>query len=58
VAEEAGAAGAAEAAEVPVASRVCPKHIDAYVSIDGRDLGEALIAAGLGRPYAGGKRAG
>jgi endonuclease YncB( thermonuclease family) len=26
------------------------KRIDAYVSIDGRDLGEALIAAGLARP--------
>src|SRR4029453_17477521 len=34
------------------------KRIDAYVSIDGRDLGSALIAAGLARPYSGGHRAG
>jgi endonuclease YncB( thermonuclease family) len=34
------------------------RRIDAYVSIDGRDLGEALIAAGLARPYSGGHRAG
>jgi micrococcal nuclease len=34
------------------------KRIDAYVSIDGRDLGDALIAAGLARPYTGGQRAG
>jgi micrococcal nuclease len=27
------------------------KRLDAYVSIDGRDLGSALIAAGLARPY-------
>jgi hypothetical protein len=29
------------------------KRIDAYVSIDGRNLGDALIAAGLARPYSG-----
>jgi endonuclease YncB( thermonuclease family) len=34
------------------------KRIDAYVSIDGRDLGDALIAAGLARPYSGGHRDG
>jgi endonuclease YncB( thermonuclease family) len=33
------------------------KRIDAYVSIDGRDLGDALISAGLARPYSGGHRA-
>jgi endonuclease YncB( thermonuclease family) len=27
------------------------KRLDAYVSVDGRDLGSALIAAGLARPY-------
>lgn len=26
------------------------------LAVDGRDLGEALVAAGLARPYAGGKR--
>jgi micrococcal nuclease len=35
-----------------------PKRVDAYVSIDGRDLGDALIAAGLARPYSGGHRDG
>lgn len=30
-----------------------PKRIDACVSIDGRDLGDSLIAAGLVRPYSG-----
>jgi micrococcal nuclease len=35
-----------------------PKRVDAFVSIDGRDLGDALIAAGLARPYADGKRDG
>jgi micrococcal nuclease len=35
-----------------------PKRVDAYVSIDGRDLGDALIAAGLARTYVGGKRGG
>jgi endonuclease YncB( thermonuclease family) len=34
------------------------KRIDAYVSIGGRDLGDALIAAGLARPYSGGRRGG
>jgi endonuclease YncB( thermonuclease family) len=34
------------------------KRIDAYVEIDGRDLGDSLIAAGLARPYAGGHRDG
>jgi endonuclease YncB( thermonuclease family) len=34
------------------------KRIDAYVSIDGRDLGDALIAAGLARSYSGGHRDG
>jgi hypothetical protein len=34
------------------------KRVDAYVSINGRDLGDALIAAGLARPYTGGHRAG
>jgi endonuclease YncB( thermonuclease family) len=34
------------------------KRVDAYVSFEGRDLGDALIAAGLARPYAGGRRAG
>jgi endonuclease YncB( thermonuclease family) len=34
------------------------KRIDAYVSIDGRDLGDALIAAGLARPYSGEHRDG
>jgi endonuclease YncB( thermonuclease family) len=34
------------------------KRVDAYVSIDGCDLGDALIAAGLPRPYAGGHRDG
>jgi endonuclease YncB( thermonuclease family) len=33
------------------------KRIDAYVSIDGRDLGDALISAVLARPYSGGHRA-
>jgi hypothetical protein len=32
------------------------KRLDAYVSVDGRDLGSAPIAAGLARPY--GQRAG
>jgi endonuclease YncB( thermonuclease family) len=32
------------------------KRIDAYVSIEGRDLGDSLIAAGLARPYSGGTR--
>lgn len=36
-----------------------PRRVDAFVRMpDGRDLGEALIAAGLARPYAGGQRAG
>jgi endonuclease YncB( thermonuclease family) len=35
-----------------------PKRLDAYVAVDGRDLGEALIVAGLARPYSGGKRPG
>jgi endonuclease YncB( thermonuclease family) len=26
------------------------------IAVDGKDLGEALVAAGLGRPYAGAKR--
>jgi endonuclease YncB( thermonuclease family) len=31
------------------------KRVDAYVQLpDGRDLGDALIAAGLARPYSGG----
>jgi micrococcal nuclease len=34
------------------------KRVDAYVSIDGQDLGDALIAAGLARPCSGGKRPG
>jgi micrococcal nuclease len=34
------------------------KRIDAYVSIDGRDVGDALMAAGLARPYKGGQRDG
>jgi endonuclease YncB( thermonuclease family) len=35
------------------------KRVDAYVRLpDGRDLGDALIAAGLARPYSGGQRAG
>jgi endonuclease YncB( thermonuclease family) len=35
------------------------KRVDAYVQLpDGRDLGNALIAAGLGRPYSGGHRDG
>jgi micrococcal nuclease len=35
------------------------RRVDAYVIMpDGRDLGQALIAAGLARPYSGGKRAG
>ena len=35
------------------------RRVDAYVIMpDGRDLGLALIAAGLARPYSGGKRAG
>jgi len=34
-----------------------PKRVDAYVIMpDGRDLGEALISAGLARPYDGGHR--
>jgi micrococcal nuclease len=34
-----------------------PKRVDAYVTMpDGRDLGEALISAGLARPYDGGQR--
>jgi micrococcal nuclease len=34
-----------------------PKRVDAYVIMpDGRDLGEALISAGLARPYDGGQR--
>jgi endonuclease YncB( thermonuclease family) len=32
------------------------KRIDAYVSIGRRDLGDALIAAGLARSYSGGHR--
>ena len=36
-----------------------PRRVDAYVTMpDGRDLGLALIAAGLARPYSGGHRAG
>jgi len=35
------------------------RRVDAYVIMpDGRDLGQALIAAGLARPYSGGKRVG
>jgi endonuclease YncB( thermonuclease family) len=35
------------------------RRVDAYVIMpDGRDLGRVLIAAGLARPYSGGKRAG
>jgi endonuclease YncB( thermonuclease family) len=35
------------------------RRVDAYVIMpDGRDLGQALISAGLARPYSGGKRAG
>jgi micrococcal nuclease len=35
------------------------RRVDAYVRLpDGRDLGVALIAAGLARPYSGGHRAG
>ena len=35
------------------------KRVDAYVTMPaGRDLGQALIAAGLARPYSGGNRAG
>jgi micrococcal nuclease len=35
------------------------KRVDAFVQLpDGRDLGDALIAAGLARPYSGGHRAG
>lgn len=35
------------------------RRVDAYVTMpDGRDLGRAPIAAGLARPYSGGKRAG
>jgi endonuclease YncB( thermonuclease family) len=35
------------------------KRVDAYLRLpDGRDLGDALIAAGLARPYSGGHRAG
>jgi micrococcal nuclease len=35
------------------------KRVDAYVQLpDGRDLGDALIAAGLARPYSGGHRDG
>src|SRR5215475_10874684 len=34
-----------------------PKHVDAYVVLpDGRDLGDALISAGLARPYDGSER--
>src|SRR5262249_23454274 len=34
-----------------------PKRVDAYViMLDGRELGEALISAGLARPYDGGHR--
>lgn len=34
-------------------------RIDAYVkTADGRDVGQVLISEKLGRPYAGGKRAG
>jgi micrococcal nuclease len=34
-----------------------PKRVDAYVTMpDGRDLGEALVSAGLARPYDGGQR--
>jgi endonuclease YncB( thermonuclease family) len=35
------------------------KRVDAYVQLrDGRDRGDALIAAGLARPYSGGHRDG
>src|SRR5262245_44616649 len=35
------------------------KRVDAHVQLpDGRDLGDALIAAGLARPYSGGRRDG
>jgi endonuclease YncB( thermonuclease family) len=35
------------------------KRVDAYVRLpDGRDLGDALIAVGLARPYGGGRRDG
>jgi endonuclease YncB( thermonuclease family) len=37
-----------------VGSDKYPKRIHACVSIDGRDLGDSLIAAGLARPYSGG----
>jgi hypothetical protein len=41
------------------ARQVYKKRADAYVMLpDGRDLGSALIAAGLARRYAGGQRAG
>jgi len=34
-----------------------PRRVDAYVTMpDGRDLGQALISAGLARPYDGGQR--
>lgn len=33
-------------------------RVDARVMIDGRDLGQALIAAGLARPYEGDRREG
>ena len=34
-----------------------PKRVDAYViTPDGRDLGEALLSAGLARAYDGGQR--
>lgn len=33
-------------------------RINAIVTIDGRSLGDTLVAAGLARSYAGGKRAG
>src|SRR5262245_23058191 len=34
-----------------------PQRVDAYVVLpDGRDLGDALISAGLARPYDGGQR--
>jgi hypothetical protein len=35
------------------------ERVDAYVRLaDGRELGDALIAAGLAHPYDGGKRDG
>jgi len=38
-------------------SNRCPQRVDAYVVLrDGRDLGDALVSAGLARPYDGGHR--